>query len=42
MQKLLGKRNPGKRAAFVKRFAGLYERVIHREVVLIYVVGAGS
>ncbi len=41
-KKFLGKRNPGKRAAFVERFAGLYERLIHREVVLIYVVGTGS
>ena len=36
-KKLLGKRNPHKRAAFLERFAGLYERVARREVVLIYV-----
>ena len=36
-KKLLGKRNPRKRAAFLERFAGLYERVARREVVPIYV-----
>ena len=36
-KKLLGKRNPTKRAAFMERFASLYERVVHRDVVLIYV-----
>ena len=34
-KKLLGKRNPHKWAAFLERFAGLYERVVRREVVLI-------
>lgn len=36
-KKLLGKRNPAKRAAFLERFVGLYERVTRREVVLVYV-----
>ena len=36
-KKLLGKRNPHKRAAFMERLVGLYERVVRREVVLIYV-----
>lgn len=36
-KKLLGKRNPEKRAAFMERFVGLFERVHRDEVVLIYV-----
>ena len=36
-KKLLGKRNPHKRAAFLTRFIGLYERVTRREVLLVYV-----
>ena len=36
-KKLLGRRNPQKRAAFLGRFAGLFDRVHRREVVLIYV-----
>ena len=36
-KKLLGKRSPHERAAFLGRFAGLFERVTRREVVLVYV-----
>ena len=36
-RKLLGKRNPEKRAAFLERFSKLYEEVVRREVVLVYV-----
>ena len=36
-KKLLGKRNPQKRQAFMKQLKELYNRVIKREIVLVYV-----
>ena len=35
--KLLGKRNPEKRAAFLERFHKLYEQTANQEVMLIYI-----
>jgi hypothetical protein len=36
-KKLLGKRNPQKREAFMERFLKLYNQVAIEEIVLIYV-----
>lgn len=36
-KKFLGKRNPQKRVAFLERFLSVYDRVIHREIVLLYI-----
>jgi transposase len=36
-KKLLGKRNPHKRAAFMERFLGVYEQVQRNEIVLVYI-----
>jgi len=36
-KKLLGKRNPKKREAFMERFLSIYEQVKREEIVLIYV-----
>jgi transposase len=36
-KKLLGKRNPQKRAEFMERFLKVYDQVVHEEIVLIYI-----
>lgn len=36
-KKLLGKRNPEKRQAFLDQFEELYEQVVNKEVVLVYI-----
>ncbi len=36
-KKWLGKRNPQKRAEFMERFLGVYDQVVHEEIVLIYI-----
>ena len=48
--RLLGKRNPAKRAAFLERFHTLYQEATHQETILVYIdeshfhrdVGRGS
>ena len=36
-KKLLGKRNPQKRAEFMARFLGIYDQVMRNEIVLVYI-----
>ena len=36
-KKFLGQRNPHKWAAFMERFLSVYDRVIHNEIVLLYI-----